>query len=262
MHGFIVKSIGLISWMLWFGVVSAQQFPAIPDPPRLVNDYTGTLTAAQQQALESKLVAFNDSTSTQIAVVIVPSTEGFPISQYAVELAERWGIGRRGKDNGVLVLVAREDRQVFIAVGYGLEGAIPDALAKRIIEEKIIPAFSNGHYYEGLEQATTTLMKLATGEFTAENLKPAFRYTPLIIFIFFLLFILLVAYLNYRSVRHYADVNHLDLYTAWQLMNATRRIQRGAWGHFTSGFDMFGKGGGFSGFGGGSFGGGGAGGRW
>ncbi len=262
MHSLFVTSIALIGGLLWLGSSWAQQFPAMPNPPRLVNDYTGTLTVSQQQALESKLVAFNDSTSTQIAVVIVQSTDGFPVSQYAIELAENWGIGRRGKDNGVLVLVAMEDREVFIATGYGLEGAIPDALAKRIIEEQIIPAFRHGDYYQGLDEATTSLMKLATGEFTADDLKPVFRYTPLVIFIFFLLFIFLVAYLNYRSVRHYADVNHLDMYTAWQLMNASRRLQRGAWGHFTSGYDAFGRSGGFGGFGGGSFGGGGAGGRW
>ncbi|MDX1418688.1 MAG: TPM domain-containing protein, partial [Rubricoccaceae bacterium] len=147
---------------------AAHAQPAIPPrPDALVNDYAGLLAPAEQAALERKLVAYDDSTSTQIAVVIFPSLEGGDAGSLATEIGQAWGVGQAGFDNGVVVLVGLEDRQVFIATGYGAEGAVPDALAGRIVRNVIVPAFRSGQFYAGLDAATTALMQALAGEYTA-----------------------------------------------------------------------------------------------
>lgn len=261
----LIKKILLLLLLLpaaW--LVAAQEFPPPPNPPRLVNDYTGTLSNSELLSLESKLTAYNDSTSTQIAIVILSTTYEYPISQYAFQLGEKWGIGQKGKNNGALILVAKDDREVFIATGYGLEGAIPDALAKRIVEMQIVPAFKQGQFYRGLNEATDTMMKLAAGEYTADDLKPRFPYELVIIFSIFLIIMLLGVYASFRQAKKYAMTNGVDLATAWRMINAARRAQAGSYKGFSSGRSSFGGSSsrGFGGFGGGSFGGGGAGGRW
>jgi len=248
----------------------SQQIPPRPDPPHLVNDFTNTLSASEITALEAKLVAYNDTTSTQITVVIISTLDGYPISQFAFELGDKWGVGRKQKDNGAVILVAKDDREVFIATGRGLEGPVPDALAKRIIEKQIIPAFRANNFYGGLDEATTTIMKLASGEFKADNLKEPFPSSILIIVIIIILIFLVSFISSYRKAKTYAKTNGIDLLTAWQLINNARRIQSNKWNTFNSGSGSFkryggfnsGSSGGFGGFGGGSFGGGGAGGKW
>lgn len=242
----------------------SQDFPESPNPPRLVTDFTGTLSANETELLENKLVAFNDSASSQIAIVIIHSTGIYEISDYAIQLGEKWGIGREGKNNGALILVAKDDRKVFIATGYGLEGAIPDALAKRIVETQIKPAFKQGNFYKGLDDATDTMIKLASGEYVADDVKekiPKEIFLPVLFFI--IIFFLIIIYKT-RSAKDYARVNGIDFWTAWTLLNATRSARGGTWGGFSSGRGWGGGsgGGGFGGFGGGSFGGGGAGGSW
>ena len=143
----------------------SQEFPAKPN--RLVNDYTGTFSEAQVQHLERKLVAFDDSTSTQIAVVVIRSVGGYDISDYGVRLAQNWGIGGAENDNGILLLVALGDRRVTIQTGYGVEGAVPDAIAYRIIENEIKPAFRQEDYFTGVDRATDALMAYTKGEYTA-----------------------------------------------------------------------------------------------
>ncbi len=146
----------------------AQDIPPVPQPARLVNDLAGILQPQEVEALERKLVAYDDSTSSQIAVVTVPTLGGSDIADYAQKLYETWGIGRKGKNNGVLVLVALQERQARIQPGYGLEGAIPDALAKRIISNTIVPAFQQKQYYAGIDRATDQLIALAKGEYKAD----------------------------------------------------------------------------------------------
>jgi uncharacterized protein len=245
-------------------IVCSQDFPASPNPPRLVNDFTSTLSQNEKEALEQKLVAFNDSTSTQISIVIISSVGEYEIADYTFQLGEKWGIGRKEKNNGALILVAKDDRKVYIATGYGLEGAIPDALAKRIVEQQIVPEFKQGNYYAGLDAATDVMIKLASGEYTADDVKrrlPA-RFLP-VIFILLIIFIIFIS--KFRSAKRYSAVNGIDFLTAWTLLNATRSASRGRWGNFSGGSSWGGGssgGGGFGGFGGGSFGGGGAGGSW
>lgn len=245
--------------------ISAQNLPDIPNPPRLVNDFAGMLSANEISSLEQKLNAFNDSTSTQISIVIITSLDGYPVSDFAFKLGEKWGIGQKKKNNGALILVSKNDREVFIATGYGLEGAIPDALAKRIVETQIIPEFKQRNFYGGLDVATDTMIKLASGEYRAEDVNQKIPKTVLIGLAVFVLFFVFGIMASFRKARSYASLNGIDFWTAWQLLNAARRAKRGTWGDFTSGkggFGGFGGGGGFGGFGGGSFGGGGAGGRW
>jgi len=160
------------AWLLLLVSLSltahAQTVPPRPDPPRLVNDLAGLMQPQEVAALEQKLVAYNDSTSSQIAVVIMPSLDGNDIADYAQKLYESWGIGRKGKDNGILVLVAAQEHQARIQTGYGLEGAVPDALAKRIISNTLVPAFKQNQYYAGLDRATDQLIALAKGEYKAD----------------------------------------------------------------------------------------------
>ncbi|WP_262908645.1 TPM domain-containing protein [Hymenobacter translucens] len=152
------------------GLLQAQdgKIPPRPNPPRLVNDLAGLLRPDEEDALERKLVAYNDSTSSQIAVVIVPSMGGQEIADYSQQLYESWGIGQKGNNNGVLVLLSQQERKVRIQTGYGLEGAIPDALAKRIISNTMTPAFQQERYYEGLDRGTDQLIALARGEYKAD----------------------------------------------------------------------------------------------
>jgi uncharacterized protein len=139
-----------------------------PNPPRLVNDFAGVLTPVQRQALEDKLVAYDDSTSNQVAVVTIRSTNQYTIEEVGLQILRQWGVGgQANKDNGVVILVAVNDRDVNISTGYGMEGAMPDITAKNIIENDIVPQFRTGNYYRGLDNATTSIMRAAAGEYQA-----------------------------------------------------------------------------------------------
>jgi Beta-propeller domains of methanol dehydrogenase type len=143
-----------------FGLKAQDEFPQRPEPPRLVNDLAGMLSGGEQQQLEAKLVQFGEQTSTQIAIVTVPTLSGYDRADYAYRLAEKWGVGQKGKNNGILILVkpktANEKGEIFVAVGYGLEAVVPDAIAHRtIVNTEILPAFKVGDYFGGLDRATT-----------------------------------------------------------------------------------------------------------
>ena len=146
----------------------AQDLPPRPNPQRLVNDLAHVMQQQEADALEQKLVAYDDSTSSQIAVVTVPTIGDNDLFAYVQKLYQAWGIGRKGKDNGVLILVAVKEHQVRIHTGYGLEGAIPDALAKRIGDQTFAPAFKQNQYYAGLDRGTDQLIALAKGEYKAD----------------------------------------------------------------------------------------------
>jgi uncharacterized protein len=247
---------------------SGQDFPEPQVPPRLVNDFAGLLTSQEINALEQKLVAFDDTTSTQIAVVTVSDLMGYDKADYAQRLAELWGVGRKGSDNGVLILVKPKtfssQGQVQITTGYGLEGAIPDIICGQIVDNEILPEFRQGNYYEGLDKATSTLMSLATGEFTADDYNKGGdigELLPLIIFIFVIMLILFMRSSGGSNQKHISR-NGLPLWILMSMMNSGGSRHSGSWGGFSGGGGFRGGGGGFGGFGGGSFGGGGAGGSW
>ncbi|MDO7850036.1 TPM domain-containing protein [Hymenobacter convexus] len=159
----------LVLLLAWASIAaSAQSIPPRPNPPRLVNDLAGLMQPAEAEALERKLVAYDDSTSSQIAVVTVPTLDGDEVADYAQKLYEGWGIGRKGKNNGILILVAQQEHVARIQTGYGLEGAVPDAIAKRIISNTLVPAFKQNQYYAGLDRATDQLIALAKGEYKVD----------------------------------------------------------------------------------------------
>jgi uncharacterized protein len=266
-----VYSFGLA--ILFSSVIISQGFsqniPDRPVPPRLVNDFAGLLNSEEVGRLENKLVRFNDSTSTQIAIVIVPSLGGYEISDYAVRLAEKWGIGQRGLNNGVLILVkpktADSNGGVNISQGYGLEGVIPDITCAEIIDNEILPAFRNNDYYGGLSNATNTLMSLARGEFSAADYgqkakKSTGKKSPAgaIIFIIIIAFAIFAGRSG-GSNRRNISTGGLPFWLLLSMMNSGRGSHSGSWGGFSGGGS---SGGGFGGFGGGSFGGGGASGSW
>lgn len=245
----------------------AQRIPERPNPPRLVNDFASMLNSQEINALERKLVAFNDSTTIQIAIVTIPSLDGTDISDYAQQLAEKWGIGQKGLDNGVLILVKPKTADskgfVKIAPGYGLEGALPDITAGEIVDYEIIPAFRNGDIYGGLSNATNIIMSLVRGEFTAADYGKKGKKSdgkgipigPILIGIF-----ILISIISRGSGRNNKNISSGGL-PFWLLMGmmGSGRGHGGSWGGFSGGS---GGGGGFGGFGGGSFGGGGASGSW
>ncbi|HBC79186.1 MAG TPA: hypothetical protein DEO60_07515 [Bacteroidales bacterium] len=270
LHITIVTSFVLTA--LFSGTVTAQDFPEKPFPPRLVNDFAGMLSTQEVYALEEKLVAYEDSTSTQIAIVTVSDLMGYDKADYAQRLAEKWGIGQKGLNNGVIILVKPKTNessgQVQIAQGYGLEGVIPDIVCGQIVDYEILPEFRNGNYYLGLDKATSTLMALASGEFPADQYGKSKgsdlgNIAPIIFFIIFLVIVIFMRSNGGSNQRHISRKG-LPLWLLLSMMNSGGNKHNGSWGGFSGGggFGGGGGGGGFGGFGGGSFGGGGAGGSW
>jgi uncharacterized protein len=152
----------LLLFAAWPGRLQAEV--AVPPLKAAVTDLTGTLTAQQSADLDARLKAWAQQKGSQVAVLIVPTTKPETIEQFSIRVAEAWKIGRKGSDDGVIVVVAKEDRSVRVEVGYGLEGAIPDAIARRIVEEIIVPRFRGGDFYGGLSEGVTSIIKLVEGE--------------------------------------------------------------------------------------------------
>jgi len=226
-----------------------------PSPAKLVNDFTGTLTDLQRQTLEDKLVKFDDSTSTQITVVIVPSLDGMDVSDAATELGRSWGVGQKKNNNGVVLLISKDDHKLNISPGYGLEGALPDVTCKEIIDTRIVPNFKGQDFYRGIDEGTDAIMAASKGEYTAPagyHKKGASGYRIVIIIFIIILFLVLSSGSggggSFMSRRGFA---------AWTIGNMIGGGSGGGWSGGGGGSS-----GGFGGFGGGSFGGGGSSGSW
>jgi uncharacterized protein len=237
---------------------------------KLVYDVADLLTSKEEAIVEKTLVAFADSTSNQITVVIVPDLCGMEKAQFAIELGESWGVGQAKEDNGIVFLVKPKTvdskGEIFIAVGRGLEGAIPDITTKQIIDNECIPQFKHNKYFEGISAGTMVLMQLARGEYNSDayaskHLKRK-KKGGIGIAIIALLIIALVGFVKASQAKRYAQTNQIGFWAAWALLNAASRSHRGYYSNFSSGRGGFGGGSGFGGFGGGGFGGGGAGGSW
>lgn len=161
---------GALLGLLWLlalplGVAhAADELVAVPPLQALVTDLTATLTPEQRARLESRLRAFDERKGSQLAVLIVPTTQPEAIEQYAIRVVEQWKLGRKKVDDGVLLLVAKNDRSVRIEVGYGLEGVLSDAITKRIINELIVPRFKQGDFFGGIESSVDQMIKLIDGE--------------------------------------------------------------------------------------------------
>jgi uncharacterized protein len=238
------------------------QVPDRPSPPRLVNDFAGLFNAGEVADLERTLVAYDDSSSTQIAVVTLKSLGDYPIEDWALEIGRKWGVGRKQKNNGVVIIVSTEPRKINISPGYGLEGALPDITCKRIITNYIAPKFKEGKFYEGITEGVRGIRAAVKGEFVNDQSSeggdfPAWVFI-LIIIIVIALFILFIIY----KQKHYAEYgrgkrryrDHDNGGTIW--WGTGGGFGGGGW----SGGDS--DSGGFGGFGGGDFGGGGASGDW
>ncbi len=254
----------LIFLFVSLAISSVAEIPERPNPPRLVNDFAGVLNTSERSQMENQLEKFARETSTQIVVVSVSDLEGYDPGDYAFRLGEKWGVGQKGKDNGVIILLKPKDAnskgQVFIATGYGLEGVLPDAVVNStVIDNEMIPYFKQNNYFKGLEGGIKVIMDITRGEYTADQYQKNVRkkneggVVPGIFFFIFLFFILSI--LRGRRGRFYSPGRSLPFWIAMGMMSG-RGSHGGSFGNFTSG------GGSFGGFGGGSFGGGGAGGSW
>lgn len=268
-----MKRLSTLTFLLIFSVIlMAQDLPQRPEPPTLVNDFANALSPAEEQQLERKLVDFFASTSTQIAVVTLDDLGGYPASDYAFQLGEAWGIGDQKFDNGMLILLkpksSSSNGEVFVAVGYGLEGAIPDATSKQIVENEMIPSFKAGQLYQGLDKATTVMIELAKGEYNYQQYAKKSGgggFNPFLLFV--LIFFIFPILFGRRRRSYYSAGNRssLPFWLAMGMFSGAGRNHSGHFNNFQSGSGSFGGGssfGSFGGFGGGSFGGGGAGGSW
>lgn len=247
---------------------AAQRIDVIPPTGERVVDRADLLSPSEEQALKQKLLAYEDTTSTQIVIVTIESLDGVAPVDYATELGRSWGVGQQGQDNGVVILVSRDDREVFIAPGYGLEGAIPDAIAARIVRNTLVPSFREGNFYAGLSAASDQLIAAAAGEFeaVADRRPPGSRDGGKLpaanIFI-----LLIIAYFVISAARRGGGGSDGGKRYRRRRGGPPIIIWGGGLGGRSGGFG--GGGGGFGGggfggggFGGGSFGGGGAGGGW
>lgn len=246
-------------------IAFAQDFPERSNT--LVTDYTNTLSAEDKQSLETKLVAFNDSTSTQIAVVILKSVGNYDINEYGAALGRKWGIGQKGKNNGILILVAIGDRKLTIQTGYGAEGALPDIVTQEIRVNDINPRFKQGDYYGGLNAGVDQIIKYTKGEYKADK-KPQDNQKgggSVLIIIIIVVVILVLIFRNRGGGGGRQIIGSRGGASPFWWFLAGSMLGRGSggsggWGG--SGGGGSDSGGGFGGFGGGDFGGGGSGGSW
>lgn len=234
-----------------------KAIPPRPQPPQLVNDFTNTLTADQAATLEKKLEAFDKASSTQIAVVIINSLNGYDVSDYALAILRNWGVGQKNKNNGVVLLIAKKDRKIDINTGYGLEGSLDDITAKHIIDEDIVPLFKQKDYYGGINAGTDKIIKAVRGEYTAPPGYGEIKISTWQI-IKIILLIILILYLFSRGSGNGGSFMSRRGYRGWG--GNTIFWPGGGWGG--GGRGGWSGGGGFGGFGGGSGGGGGASGSW
>ena len=284
----------LLVLLFFYGGVFAQDIVPVPGRESRVTDLTNTLASAEKKSLESKLAAFEQAKGSQVVVLIVPTTGDETIEQYGIKVADQWKIGREGIDDGVIFLVAMQDRKMRIEVGYGLEGAIPDAMAKRIITQIVTPEFRTGHFYDGINDGVDAIVSLVNGEelpvATSESKGGSGRSKPKISYFLIILGLIIFGTLNTVLKRRLGKLPG-SLITAglifalcWLIINITAAIFAtiimslifniphggGRGGGYRTGGGFygggFGSGGGFSGGGfsggGGGFGGGGASGGW
>ena len=241
----------ILTALVFFTTVAgfAKDIPA--KSTHLVNDYVGALSPSEVSALETKLSGYFDTTSTQIAIVIENSLDGDDLFDYCQRLATAWGIGEKGKNNGILIYVALSDRKARIHTGYGMEATITDAMSTRIRTQQMNPAFKSGNYYQGLDDATTTIMQLASGEYVNDNDEPM-KKGPSAVVIIIIIIVMMVLFSRGGGGRGNRSRGGFGGPIFWG----------GTFG--SGGFSGGGgnSGGGFGGFGGGGFGGGGSGGSW
>jgi len=243
----------------------AQNIPAKPNPPRLVNDFAHLMSADEVSRLENKLVAYDDSTSTQIVIVTLNPTDDYPVEMYALKILREWGVGNKKTNNGIVLLADMKNHRIRIETGGGMEGSIPDITASHIIQNDIVPNFKNDNYYKGFDEATDAIFKAAAGEYKApDNYRNRGNKGGSIIggIIFFIIIIIVLSRINRGGGG--GGVIGRSGFLPWLLVNSMLNSGRGGGrgGGGGGGWSGGGGGGGFGGFGGGSGGGGGASGSW
>lgn len=242
----MIKKLFILLVLLSTGIFGQPEVPVLHN---YVNDFTGTLSTREVRTLENELAQFDRETSTQIVVLMINSLENYPIEMYSYDVAEKNKIGRGGKDNGVLLLIAKNDRKMRIEVGYGLEGVLPDALASSIIRNEIAPYFKRGDYYRGIIAGLRAIVQATKGEYVNEEKEQTTKKKGYGFIFYIIMFILFALFSRGRG----GGLGTLLLMGTLGGMGGGRSSGSG-----------FGGGGGFGGFsgGGGSFGGGGASGGW
>lgn len=253
------KLIILLLFTLSSSLGFAQEFPE--NSNKLVTDFTKTLSQDQVAKLEQKLVAFNDSTSNEVAVVIVKSVGDYDINDYALQLGRKWGIGGKTKNNGIILLIAIGDRKLSIQTGYGLEGALPDSYTKRIIENDIKPFFKEGNYYAGIDAGVNSIISLTKGEYKNDPRKTKSTGGKGIAGLAVIIIVIIIIAIIRRGGGGGSQViggRGVGEALFWGMLfgGGGRGSGGGGFGGGSS------SGGGFGGFGGGSFGGGGSSGSW
>lgn len=233
-------------------------FPRPSNPPRMVNDLAGILSSQEEERLEHKLVNFDRTTSTQITIVIVPDLHGYEVADFSVKVFNEWGVGQKGKNNGVLLLIAPNERKAWITTGGGLQGVLTDAVTSRIFRNELRPAFKEKQYYTGLDNATDAIIAVTKGEYKGNGVRGD-KHLPFSTIAFIVIIIIIAIARSGRGGgggRQYRRSGIDDLATGWIIGNILSggRSSGGGWGGGDSG--------GFGGFGGGSSDGGGAGGSW
>jgi uncharacterized protein len=235
-------------------VIATAQIPQRPVPNTLYNnlskEYPDFISQEQSSQLESDLQNFSNETSNQICIVIVDDLSGMDEVTFATEIINQWGIGQKKLDNGVVILVKptgkEGERKLFIAVGYGLEGAIPDLATKQIREQQIVPYFKQGQFYEGLRAGATALMAAAKGEYDIQSHKPSGGEGGNGAIVFIIIIIVLIAIFSKKGGGGFSGGS----------------TYYGGGSSSFGGFSRSSGGSSFGGFGGGRAGGGGSGGSW
>ena len=264
-HSLILLFLLLVS----FTSFAQLNIPEKPSEETSVYDGANVLSTTEKNALTQKLVTYADTTSTQIVIATIPTLNGEYIATYAAEWAHQWGIGQADKDNGMLILLSKNDREILITNGYGLEEYMTDAVTKTIVDQVILPEFRSGSYYSGLDEGTTAIMQVLNGTFEANHNQQNLDFNPFPLIVIFIIFIFIIVSIIKRNNggggnnggRRSGSDTILDALILSSL-------GRGMFGGGSSGGGFGSSGGGFGGggfgggFGGGGFGGGGAGGSW
>ena len=259
----------LLSLCMSHDLIAQYDIPEIPKEQTSVYDFISLLSTSEKSSLEENLIRYSDTTSTQIVVVIISSTNGENINYLGAQWGQKWGIGQANEDNGVLILLAKDDRKIAINTGYGVEHLLTDAMSKRIIERDIIPYFKQNDYPGGLNRGTEAIFEVLTGEYQGSRKSSNDSGFPIGV-IFFLIIIFLIIFVSISKNRKGGKGGpRNNSGGGFSILDAIilSNMGRGSYGGSSGGFGSS-SGGGFSGggfgggFGGGGFGGGGASGGW
>lgn len=267
----------LLIGLLFFGCFTTQtlyaqyEIPEIPKEQTSVYDYINLLSVSEKNSLEDKLIKYSDTTSTQIVIAIISSTKGENINYLGAQWGEKWGIGQAEEDNGILILLAKDDRKIAINTGYGVEHLLSDAISKRIITNDIIPYFKQDDYYGGLNRGADAIFEVMTGEYQGSRVTSSNSFPAGFFFFLFIVFIIILIAISKNRRGGNNSGSGGKKHEGMSILDAIilSNMGRGSYGR-SSGGGLFGGGssggfggGGFGGgFGGGGFGGGGASGGW